>query len=534
MRLRGRDWAFYVQAAGLVGLWGLTGIVVWWFVWRAYDLHRFADQWTPAVVVGAGVCACLALFASVMTYVFLAVGGRSEGKPPDLPIDEVERKLTHGVLRPWSWKGRAVAAALSVVVAWALYCWWYQLSNGLVVTGLSRPVFWALYITNFVFFIGISYGGTLVSAILRIAKGEWRRPVTRAAEAVAVLVLMMGGWNIFLDLGRPDRVEKLFDRGRLESPLEWDVVAISTYVIGCVLYLYLPLIPDLGMLRNRVKGWRKPIYHLFSFGWTGAEAQKQALERAISVTAVMIVPIAVSVHSVVGWVFALTVQPMWHSTILGPYFVLGAMFSGVAALILVLAVLRRAMRLQDFIRPVQFDYLGMLLLVLACLWLYFTISENLTVYWGAEHAELAVLVEKLSGRFAPLYWVMLIGCFFLPLLLLSRKRTRTVAGTVIASAGVVIGMWIERYTIVVPTMEAPRLPVDAPHYSPSWVELSLMAGCFAMFGLMYMLFTRLFPVVSLWEMREGREVSAGEAAERIRAYFPFGAPQGPATDGGRQ
>ena len=413
-----RDWAFWVQALGLCLFWSLTMLIIGWFAWRGYELHRYGDSWIAAPVVGGGVSAVFVILASVLTYVFVKVGATAEGSAPELPIDPIELALTRGVVEPWSLRFKLVAGALAAVVVWSMYCWWVQIRDGLGVTGLDRPVSWGLYITNFVFFIGISHAGTLVSAILRLSNAEWRRAVTRAAEAITVLVLFVGAWNILLDMGRIDRIFEVFRRGRLQSPLLWDVCAISTYLTASTLYLYLPLIPDLALLRSRVHGWRRPLYHLFAFGWTGSASQKHALERAIGVMAVLVIPVAVSVHTVVAWVFSMTIQPMWHSTIFGPYFVVGAIFSGIAALLISMAMLRKGFRLEAFLRPVHFENLGILLMVMSCLWFYFTAAELVTVAYGAEPTEMGVFREKLFGAYAPLFWTMVLANFVLPMAIL--------------------------------------------------------------------------------------------------------------------
>src|SRR3990172_9086410 len=237
------------------------------------------------------------------------------------------------------------AMVLLLIIIWAFYAWIYQLRYGLGVTGLNRPVFWGFYITNFVFFIGISHAGTLISAILRLCRAEWRRPITRMAEMITVLVLFFGLGSIILDLGRPDRAFYVVLYGKINSPLIWDVMSISTYLTASTIYLYIPLIPDIALLRDRVTGWRRRLYSFLSLGWTGTERQHRRVEIAIAILAIIVIPIAVSVHTVVSWVFAMTIQPMWHSTIFGPYFVIGAIFSGIATLIIVMAILRRSFKL---------------------------------------------------------------------------------------------------------------------------------------------------------------------------------------------
>ena len=405
------------------------------------------------------------------------------------------------------------------VVAWALFTWVTQLRDGLGITGLNRPVMWGLYITNFVFFIGISHAGTLISAILRLCNAEWRRAITRSAEVITVLVLFVGAANIILDLGRPDRALYVIRYGHLRSPLLWDLISVTTYLAASTLYLYLPLIPDIALMRDHTTK-RRWLYRRLALGWRGTETQRRWLERGIAVMAVLVIPIAVSVHTVVSWVFGMTIQPMWHSTIFGPYFVVGAIFSGIAALILAMAILRRVYHLEHYLRDVHFNNLGILLLVMTLLWFYFTFAEHLTTYYGADPAHMAVFTAKVLGRYAPYFWTMVVCCFIIPLPLLAFHRTRTITGTVVASVFVLIGMWLERFTIVVPTLVNPRLPYAHAGYQPTWVEFSLSAGCFAGFVLLYVLFAKLFPIVSVWEIREGREKGLDEAVERIKSYLP--------------
>jgi Ni/Fe-hydrogenase subunit HybB-like protein len=409
---------------------------------------------------------------------------------------------------------------LGAIAAWGFFAWWTQLRRGLSVTGLNAPVFWGLYITHFVFFIGISHAGTLISAILRLAQAEWRRSITRAAEVITVLVLFFGMGCVILDLGRPDRVLNVLLHGNFSSPLLWDVTSVATYLTASTIYLFLPLIPDIAILRDRIPS-RRWFYRVLALGWTGTERQQKILNRAIAVMAVIVIPIAVSVHTVVSWVFAMTVQPMWHSTIFGPYFVVGAIFSGIAAIIIAMAIIRRAYHLEAYLKPIHFNNLGILLLVMALLWFYFTFAEFLTTYYGAEPTHMAVFLSKTEGAFAPLFWTMIVCCFVIPFAFLANSRTRrTVWGTVVASVAVEIGMWLERFLIVVPSLAKPRLPITAASYVPSWVEWSLFAAFVATFILLYATFTKLFPIVSIWEIREGREHSVHEVTERVVSYLP--------------
>jgi molybdopterin-containing oxidoreductase family membrane subunit len=413
-----------------------------------------------------------------------------------------------------------IAATLLLgVISIGVYAYVTQVRGGLGVTGMNRPIFWGLYITNFVFFIGISHAGTLISAILRLCKAEWRRPITRAAETITVIVLIIGMGNILLDIGRPDRVLFVLRHGQLGSPLLWDVCCVTVYFTASVSYLYLPLIPDFAILRDQ-GGKRTWFYRILALGWRGTPRQHRILERLIAVVAIAVVPIAISVHTVVSYVFSMTVQPMWHSAIFGPYFVVGAIFSGIAALILVLAALRRIYHLQDYLKPIHFSNLGKLLLVMSLLWLYFTFCEYLTVFYGGEPSHLSIYYSKLTGEFSSSFWAMVLTCFVIPFVILCNRWTRTIAGTVVCSVSICVGMWLERFTIVVPTLSRPRLPYPVGTYSPTWVEWSLTASSVAFLVLAFMILSKLFPIVSLWEVREGRTLALDETRERLREYYP--------------
>ena len=429
----------------------------------------------------------------------------------DDPHDAVIRAiLTVGpAFRRW-------AAALGAIVVWAIIAWSWQLWHGLGATHLGRPIYWGLYITNFVFFIGVSHAGTLISAILRIVQAEWRRPITRMAEVITVLVLFFGVGNVLLDLGRPDRALNVIRHPHLRSPLLWDVSSITVYLTASSIYLFIPLIPDIARLRDLTTGWRHTLYTRLSLGWTGTPHQWHLLERAIGVMAILVIPIAVSVHTVVSWVFAMTIQPMWHSTIFGPYFVVGAIFSGIAAIITAMVVVRRVYGLEKYLTPDHFNNLGILLLVMTCLWFYFTFAEYLTTWYGHEPRELLVFNSKLSGPFAPFFWMMFVCCFVVPFGILANPHTRTIKGTLIASISVNIGMWLERFTIVVPSLSNPRAPVLTFAYWPSWVEWSLMAGCLAAFALLYMGFTKLFPIISIWELEPAPQEQERTASHPLR------------------
>ena len=412
-------------------------------------------------------------------------------------------------LRPHAWglKGRLLVGGLSLIVLWGVYAWIHQVRNGLAVTGLNNRVSWGLYITNFVFFIGISHAGTLVSAILRLAHAGWRRPITRLAEMITVVALVIGASMVLVDMGRPDRLQNILRFPHLRSPVLWDVLSISTYITGSLIYLYLPLIPDLALLRGSptMGRARRRFYSALSLRWTAMPEQRRSLTKAIGMMAVVIVPVAVSVHTVVSWIFGMTLREGWNSTIFGPYFVVGAIFSGIAGIIVVMAIFRRAFHLEEFITDMHFRYLGSLLLVLGLLYVYFTLSEYATVGFKLRVGDDALLTALMVGRYAGLFWSFAIGGLIVPIFLLAIPRTRNVKGIVIASVLVNIGMWLKRFVIVVPSMALPLMPYEWGTYHPTWVEWSITAAGFAAFALVFIVLARLFPVISVWEVAEGWE-----------------------------
>ena len=410
-------------------------------------------------------------------------------------------------------------SVLGALVLWGLYAYVTQYRTGLAVTGLSRQIFWGVYITNFVFFIGISHAGTFISAVLRVLKAEWRRPISRLSELTTVFILMFGVGSVLIDLGRPDRMLYAIRYAHFRSPLLWDVCSITMYLTVSSICLYLALIPDIALLRD-LGGRREWFYRILSLGWRGLHNQHRRLEKAINFMSILVIPVMITVHTVVSFVFAMTIQPLWHSAIFGPYFVVGAIFSGVASVIVVMAVLRKAYHLDNYIKPVHFNNIGIFLMAMTLLWFYFTFAEYITIVYGNEPVHMAIFWSKISGKFAPLFWLHFVLCFVIPLPILATKRFRTIRGTVVASVSIILGMWLERFVIIVPTLTRQRLPVEQAFYIPTWVEWSILAGCISLFMLLYTLFTKVFPIVPIWEIREGREKAVATVSDRIKSYLP--------------
>jgi Ni/Fe-hydrogenase subunit HybB-like protein len=453
----------------------------------------------------------------------------------------LEERMVGTVLRPPPWYRPAVALLLAVI-AWGVYAWSVQLRSGFVVTGLHDRVPWGAYVVTFIFLIGISHAGTLISAILRLSGAEWRRPITRMAEVITAVALMTGAAMILVDVGRPDRIGNIlrYGFGNLRSPIIWDVLSISTYLTGSLIYLYIPMIPDVALLRDRLAGSVSPghqrlhrVYQALALGWHGTSRQHERLERGLKVMTILIIPIAVSVYTVVSFIFAMTLRPGWHSSIFGPYFVVGAIFSGIGGIIVAMAIFRRAFRLEPWITRDHFRKLGALLLALNLVYLYFTFAEYLTAGYQVGEAEGHLLAALFTGEYAAPFWFFVIAGLLVPAFLCSFQRTRTVAGITVAAILVNLGMWLKRYLIVVPSLTVAQTPTEGViGYQPTWVEWSIVAAAFAGFVLLYLVFSRFFPVISVWEVEEVAEVEA-DVRVPARRRIPVASAAAATIRGGR-
>ena len=434
----------------------------------------------------------------------------------------VADRLAADLLRPVFQTGRsyfALVGLLAGIVLCGIAAWGYQVYYGFGVTGYNWPVYWAFHETNFVFWIGISHAGTLISAILRLVNATWRRPVTRCAEVITAFALMIGAMFPLIHLGWPWLAFYLIpypsERGiwpNYRSPLVWDFFAINTYLLSSLLFLALPMIPDFAMIRDRATGWRQKIYSWLSLGWQGTPKQWHRLESAMHIMALAILPIAVSVHTIVSFDFSMAVVPMWHSTIFGPYFVAGAIFSGIAALIVVMSILRKALHLENYLLPLHFENLGKLLLLMSLLWGYFVFNERLTAWYGNSPHEMNVFWSTQSGEYSPLFWTMVLFNFVIPFPLLAIRKLRSISTAVFASCCVVVGMWLERFLIIVPSLARKSTPYSWGTYSPEWPEIIIMIASFATMALLYALVSKLVPIISIWELKGGKQPGLKAAA----------------------
>jgi len=442
-----------------------------------------------------------------------------------------ESAATPKLVLPLTNYGKAYYAFVGLllgVVGFGTYAYSTQLQSGLVVTAMRDNVLWGLYITNFVFFIGISHVGALMSAILRLSGAEWRKPITRMAEAITACSLAVGALMPIVDLGRPDRILNIPLYGRIQSPILWDFISIGTYLAGSLVFLLLPLIPDIAMLRDRLSGvssLRHRIYRTLSFGWRGTPYQQDRLEKAIGVMTILIIPIAISVHTVVSWIFAMTLRVGWNSSIFGPYFVAGALLSGVASVILAMAFFRHFYHLEDYLTPKHFRNLANLMLTMIIVYIYFVLNEFLTPAYKMETAEGQLLGALFTGEFSALFMAAQVGGLVVPAILLSLRRTRNILGYSIASMLVVVGIWIKRFVIIVPALARSQIAEFWATYQPSWVEWSITAAAFAGFILLYTVFSRVFPIVSVWETAGISEVPSETASPTTISGFGFTASQ---------
>lgn len=400
-----------------------------------------------------------------------------------------------------------------LVFAFGIYGLVTQITKGHIVTGMRDNVVWGVYIVNFIFFMGLSYAGALVSGSLHLFRSHWRGPVIRIAELITVISLLIGPCFILFCIGRLDRLYFLVLYPRIQSPITWDVIAISTDIFGCFIFLYLSFIEDFATLRDKkdlkMPAWRKSIYRFLALGYTGTKIQRKQLILARDIMAGMIIAIAVIVYSVLAWIFGVTLQPGWHSTIFGPYFVIAAVYSGSGLLILLMWLFRKIYHLEEYITRTHFVNVGVIMLVIAAFYGYFTFSDYLTKWYGSVKMD-KVLIDRL---FTDFYWLFIFSNYIgiiVPIVVVGLPRLRTINNISFAALIALAGLWVNRYLIVIPTLETPYLPIQDTreawiNYSSTWVEWSLSMAGVAVFGILIMLATKLVPIISISEMTEDDE-----------------------------
>ena len=404
-----------------------------------------------------------------------------------------------------SLKYKLWVAFLLLIIIVGGYSYYRQLTLGLVVTAMRDYTSWGIYISNFVFFVAISLVGSLISSILKLNKNDWARPLTRLSEIIAVSAIICAVVIIIVDMGRPDRFFYVIKHLRIQSPIIWDVIIISTYLMISFLLLYLSLLPDIALCRDRLTAipkWKKWLYRITAINWQNDPKQIEILKKVSRILAITVLPVAFAIHTVTSWLFATTWRPGWDSTNLGPYFVSGAFMAGAAIIIIGMYIIRKELKLNDYITELHFEKMGRLLVLLSLVYLYFNINEYLGPAFKMVGVEGEHIIELFVGNYAPMYWFVQLGGLILPIILLIFKPFRKPLPIFIISIFVILGAWFKRFLIVIPSLQHPYLPIQGVdesylHYNPTWDEWAITLSSFAWFLLIITVLIKLFPVIPI-------------------------------------
>ena len=412
-------------------------------------------------------------------------------------------------------KGKIFIAILFVVILVGMYAYYRQLRYGLSVTAMRDYTSWGIYISNFVFFVAISLVGSLVSSILKLSKATWSTPLTRISEIIAVGAIICSSIIIIVDMGRPDRFLNVLVHGRIQSPIIWDVIIISTYLVISVLLLYISLIPDLALCRDKltdIPKWQKKFYRILAINWSGKSEQYAILHKVSIILTITVIPVAFAIHTVTSWLFSTTWRPGWDSTNLGPYFVSGALMTGAAVIIVAIYFIRNSLQLQEYLTDKHFDHMGKLLVLLSLVYLYFNINEYLGPAFKMVGVEGEHITELFVGNYATMYWLVQILGLVIPIIVLIFPQGRKPIPILIISFLVILGAWFKRYLIVIPSLQHPYLPIQDVeesfrHYIPTWEEWAITFASFAGVLLIITFLIRIFPVIPIWEtVKEEKEI----------------------------
>lgn len=392
-----------------------------------------------------------------------------------------------------------------------LACWGWQIWHGMRFSGKNNPVGWFMYITDFVFWVGIAHSGTLISAVLFLFRAKFRKAFNRTAEAMTVIAVMCAGLFPLIHLGRvwlfywlPPYPNQRMLWSNFRSPLLWDVFAVSTYLTVSAIFFYVGLLPDLAVARRRVTGIRQWIYRILSIGWRGTGKQWSHYEKLYGFLAAFATPLVISVHSVVSWDFAMSVIPGWHTTIFAPYFVAGAIFSGCAMVITLMVPMRYILRLEKYVTVDHFEALAKVLLFTSLIVGYAYILEYAMAFYSGNVFEIAHFKFRLLGDFKYAYWLMCFCNVLLPLTLFVRKLRRNIPYLVIVSLFVNVGMWLERFVIIVTSLAHDFDPYAWGNPNLSLIAIGISVGSFGMFFTFFLIFVKVLPVLSITELKEER------------------------------
>ena len=394
------------------------------------------------------------------------------------------------------------------------YAYFIQLRDGLGVTAMRDYSSWGSYIANFVFFVAASLIGMFISSVFGLLKIKWVIPISRIAEMIALAFAMWAGLVIVIDMGRPDRLHHVFLYGRFQSPIVWDITVVTSYVAISMLLLLIPLIPDASILKRRMSDapkWQQMIYNLLTLGWDAQPEQYAILKRSMRVLMILIIPIALSIHTVTSWLFAMTLRAGWDSTIFGPYFVSGAFVAGVAAVIIAMYFFRYNYKLGDYITDYHFNRIGQVLVLVSAVYIYFNLNEYFVPAYKMRTAERLHLEEMFTGHWANMFWFAQIFCLAIPTFLLIFKKLRKPKIMLWLAVFVLIGAWLKRILIVIPVQQHPYLPIqNVPdsfkEYHFTGIEIALNILPIAGVLLIITILAKLFPVISVWEVAHEKGV----------------------------
>src|SRR5215831_8160680 len=427
-------------------------------------------------------------------------------KKPAAVTEDVCRPMLRPPSALW-WAGFAIAFSLLLLGVAAIS---YQIATGVGTWGLNTTVGWAFDITNFVFWVGIGHAGTLISAILFLFRQKWRTSVNRSAEAMTLFAVMCAGIFPVIHTGRPWLAYWLFPypntRGPLwinfRSPLAWDCFAISTYFLISATFWYVGLIPDLATIRDRVApGLRQRLFAIFSLGWNGSYRVWQHYEVLYLLLAGLATPLVVSVHTIVSWDFATSVIPGWHTTIFPPYFVVGAIFSGFAMVLTLMIIVRKVMGLEKYITHRHIDVMAKVVIAMSGIVGLAYGTEFFMALYSGNRYEQFVFLNRAMGPLAWGYWIMVSCNVVIPQLLWLKKIRGNVVAVFVVSLFINLGMWFERFIIIVTSLERDYLPSSWASYAPTRIEVATLAGSFGLFFTCFLLFTRFLPVIAVAEVK---------------------------------
>lgn len=428
--------------------------------------------------------------------------------------EDIARPIEGRASRAW-WIAFGITLLATLWGVWAI---WVTLRDGIGAWGLNKSVGWAWDITNFVWWIGIGHAGTLISAVLLLFRQQWRVAINRSAEAMTIFAVLQASIFPILHLGRPwllhfnlpipNQYGSLWDN--FNSPLLWDVFAIATYFSVSLVFWWVGLLPDFAMLRDRaLKPFQKKIYSLLSFGWSGRAKDWQRMEETMLLLAGIATPLVISVHTIVSFDFATSVVSGWHTTIFPPYFVAGAIFSGFAMVSLLLIILRKVCKLEAYITLKHIELMNTVMLVAGSIVAVAYLTEFFMAMRSHSEFEKYIFLNRATGDYAWAFWTMIICNIVLPQLLWFKKLRRSIAFSVCVALVVCVGMWFERFVIIVTSLHRGYLPSSWTMFSPTWVDIGIFVGTLGFFFLLFLLYARSFPMIAQAEVKGVRSQVSG-------------------------